>query len=163
MSTSLGIKPTTLGWQRREWRGPSPSRCCQAVQLEDHGAARPLELWLFEIISPLICKPLWADIPVPLSKKHPHWYTGLQRGSLERGFNRREWKEVSGREGVLSYSRELAHLSCPDLARGHPSGQCFLTSNPGHLFFKGRAPWAQNTQGLRQLRLGSIFRWIISL
>lgn len=141
-----GDKSCHLGWQRGELRDPSPSQRCQAVKLNGCGTAWCLELLLFKIISPPVYKPLWEDIPVPLSQKHLRWYTGLQRGSLQRGFNRREWKEGCGREGCL--------LPCPDpLPHGHPSGQTsYWWGNTGHLLFECSDPKPGTHSGLLRSR-----------
>lgn len=107
MSMSLGTKATTtLEWQRRKWTDPHPSQCCRAIKLKDHGIVQPLEILLWKILSPLY-KPLCADISVILTKSIFTDTLDNKRLSLQQGFDRREWREVRWKDGVLSCSREL--------------------------------------------------------
>lgn len=128
MSMSLGTKATTLEWQRRKWTNPHPSQCCRAIKLKDHGIVQPLEILLWKIISPLIYKPLCADISVILTKSIFTDALDNKRLNLQQGFDRREWREVRGKEGVLSCSMELAPTLTHTWSRAEATEETLDTS-----------------------------------
>lgn len=153
-----GQKP--LPWDDREENGnPSPSQCCQAVKLKDHGNAQPLEILLCEIISPLIWKPPWAVTPVTLSQKHLHWYTGNTGHVCNKDSTEENGEEETGEEGPELF-KATCTFSLPFPTPGHLSGQissCWW-GNTGHLLFADTLI-PRHTPGL--LRSGGGLGWLL--